>query len=148
MKILLASDSHGHDEYLKKIVNKHNDCDIYLHLGDSQSNKEGIYPFISVRGNCDYFRSDFSRFLNFFTPFGKLYAEHIPFHQISLSELKEKGFKVYLCGHTHIKKYEIRDGVHIINPGSLAYPRDDKESYAILELTKDQINVEFFSLFS
>lgn len=144
MKILLASDSHGHDEYLKQIANKHNDCDIYLLLGDSQSNKESIYPFISVRGNCDYYGSDFSRFLNFYTPFGKLYAEHIPFHQVSLSDLLANGFKVYLCGHTHVKKYEIKEGIHIINPGSLAYPRDKGSSYAILELNKGQINVVFY----
>ena len=59
MKILLVSDSHGDDESLRKIANKHNNCDYYIHLGDSQSSPDLIRPFVSVRGNCDYYSSKF-----------------------------------------------------------------------------------------
>lgn len=145
MKILLVSDSHSHDELLKKIANKHNDCDLYIHCGDSQSSKENIYPFVSVRGNCDFYSSDFSRNLVLISPLGKIYVEHIPFFLTNINELKKKGFVLYLHGHTHVKKDEIIDGIRIINPGSLAYPRDNSKSYAIVTIDK-KISVEFYDI--
>lgn len=146
MKILLVSDSHGDDSSLAKIASKHNDCDYYLHLGDSQSTPDRIRPFISVKGNCDYYSSGFQKFLILFSPYGKIYVEHIPFYQTNISKLKEEGFKIYLHGHTHVKRDETIDGVRIINPGSIDYPRDNSRSYALIDITDSNVNVKFFEL--
>lgn len=146
MKILLVADSHGDDESLRKIANKHNDCDRYIHLGDSQSNPDLIRPFISVKGNCDYFSSDFKKFLILFSPYGKIYCEHIPFYQTNINKLKSEGFKIYLCGHTHRRQNEIIDGIHVINPGSIKYPRDGNLGYAIVEITEKSVKCKFYDL--
>lgn len=146
MKILVVSDSHHDDETLRKIAIKHSDCDFYFHLGDSQSSKENISPFISVKGNCDYFSSDLIKYISTVTPYGKLYAEHIPFYQMNINKLKKEGYKIYLHGHTHRKRNEVIDGIHIINPGSISYPRDSHSSYCLLNISKDKVDVKFYNI--
>jgi len=146
MKILVVSDSHYDDETLRKIAMKHPDCDFYFHLGDSQSHKENISPFVSVKGNCDFFNKEFINYISTITPFGKLYAEHIPFYQISIERLKKEGYKIYLHGHTHRKRNEVIDGIHIINPGSVAYPRDNYASYCLLNITNKKVDVIFYKI--
>ncbi|MCQ2794517.1 MAG: YfcE family phosphodiesterase [Bacilli bacterium] len=146
MKILIVSDSHGHDEILRKVAGLHPDCDFYLHAGDSQSDAENIRPFVSVKGNCDFFHRDYQSHYELMTPLGKLYMEHIPFYQMDFSDLKKANIKIYVCGHTHMRKYEIIDGIHLINPGSLAYPRDGKAGYAIVEITEQKFDYKFYDL--
>ena len=55
MKILLVSDTHGNNVALDALVKKYPNMDLYLHCGDSESDEYSIYPFRSVKGNCDYF---------------------------------------------------------------------------------------------
>ena len=45
MKICVVSDSHGDREILRKIYLSNPNCDIYLHLGDSQLEEYLINPF-------------------------------------------------------------------------------------------------------
>ena len=146
MKILLVSDSHGDDTALREIANKHNNCDYYIHLGDSQSTPDLIRPFISVRGNCDYYSSKFINHIELNSPFGKIYCEHIPYYQMSIPKLKKEGYKIYLCGHTHRRQDEVIDGIHVINPGSIKYPRDAHEGYAIIEITDKAVKCKFYNL--
>lgn len=146
MKILLVSDSHGDDESLRRIANKHNNCDLYIHLGDSQSSPDLIRPFVSVRGNCDYYSSKFMNHLDLNSPFGKIYAEHIPYYQMNIPKLKKEGYKIYLVGHTHRRQNEIIDGIRVINPGSIKYPRDGESSYAIVEINEKSVKCEFYDL--
>jgi len=145
MKLLVVSDSHNNNDLLRKIATKHNDCDYYIHCGDSQSSKEEIHPFVSVKGNCDYFSSDYPKNMILTSPLGKVYIEHIPFYQTYISELKRKGFVLYIHGHTHVKRDEVRDGIRIINPGCLAYPRGEGLSYCVINITK-KIDVKFYEL--
>ena len=146
MKILLVSDSHGDDETLKKIANKHNDCDRYLHLGDSQSTPDLIRPFVSVRGNCDYYSSKYMPSLKLNSEYGKIYCEHIPYYQMNIPKLKKEGYKIYLCGHTHRREDDTIDGIRIINPGSIKYPRDGKAGYAIIEIDDKTVKCKFYDL--
>mgnify|MGYP003297992236 CR=1 FL=1 len=62
MKILLVSDTHGNNEALDKILKIHPDMDLYLHLGDSESTPELLRPFVTVKGNCDFYDFDIKRF--------------------------------------------------------------------------------------
>lgn len=146
MKILLVSDSHGDDESLRRIANKHNNCDLYIHLGDSQSSPDLIRPFVSVRGNCDYYSSKFMNHLDLNSPYGKIYCEHIPYYQMNISRLKNDGYKIYLCGHTHRREDIEVEGIRIINPGSIKYPRDGQEGYAIIDINEKSVKCKFFDL--
>jgi len=45
-------------------------------------------------------------------------------------------------GHTHLPHYEIIDGIHVLNPGSLAIPFDGTlGSFAIVEISENEFSV-------
>ena len=111
MKIVIVSDSHGEVELLRKIVSMHKDADIFLHLGDSGLPEEYLNPFVSVKGNCDFFLP-YPNFRVLHTPYGDFYCEHGHIRGRVTSEfVKLKGCVGYLYGHTHIKRYEEKEGI-------------------------------------
>ena len=142
MKILVASDSHGDNQTLKDIAKKHPDMDYYIHLGDSESDEYTIFPFVSVRGNCDYYPFEEQMLIN--TPYGKLYATHKPYGKEKF--IHENDIKIFLHGHTHIRRKEKIDGVYYLNPGAISFPRDGEEqSYMILYIDCDKITCRYFN---
>ena len=62
MKIVVMSDSHGSFIALDKIVKRHSDADMFIHLGDGERELNRLlmkYPeletkFHCCQGNCDY----------------------------------------------------------------------------------------------
>ena len=144
MKILLVSDSHGNNEALEQLALKYPNMDFYLHLGDSESDEFLIRPFISVRGNCDYYY-DFQDYLVIPTPMGNIFACHKPI--ISLSELNRHEAKFFISGHTHVRHHDVKNGIVYINPGAITHARDTHYlSYAILNITNGSYTLEFLSL--
>ena len=144
MKILLVSDSHGNNTALDRLALLYPNMDLYLHAGDSEATSASIYPFHSVLGNCDYY-GDFPMFMELPFPGGKLYMEHRP--NINIAKLKDKGVTLYLYGHTHRRDDREIDGIRIINPGAISFARDDNYlSYALIEVTKEKIDVTFKTL--
>lgn len=141
MKILIVSDSHNNDDELQKLVKINPNMNFYLHAGDSCSLNDNISPFISVKGNCDYF-SNYNEEIIIETPLGRLLMKHI--NNLSTPDLKKKNIKFFIYGHTHVRSiYEV-DGVIKINPGSITYPRDNKKpSYVILEINNDSYKCVF-----
>lgn len=52
-----------------------------------------------------------------------------------MNEAIRKEAKVVLFGHTHEAYYEYRDGIHILNPGSLGHPRGSLyPTYAVIDI--------------
>ena len=147
MKICVVSDSHGDREILRRIYLSNPNCDIYLHLGDSQLEEYLINPFVSVKGNCDYFL-DFPSFRIIKTPYGNIYCEHGHIHgKGNISLLDQFDSKVYLYGHTHIHLLEQIKDYYFVNPGSVSQPRDSTNgTYLIIECSKDKIEFEFKEL--
>ena len=47
-----------------------------------------------------------------------------------------KGCKIAMYGHTHMPVIENEDGILVINPGSLTYPRQRgrRPSYAVMQI--------------
>ena len=78
MKLLVVSDSHGDNESLEKLALIYPNMDLYLHLGDSESDEFSIKPFISVKGNCDFY-PNFENRLIIPTPLGNIFASHYQF---------------------------------------------------------------------
>ncbi len=144
MKILICSDSHGDNDSLDRLVALNPNCDLYLHAGDSASIESMILPFESVRGNCDYFGNFMQRRI-FDTPYGKILLQHYP--DLPKSIIKEYNIRVFIHGHTHIRRFETVENITVINPGAISYPRDNYDkSYAILKLEKEKIEIEFKTL--
>lgn len=149
MKIIVTSDIHGNREIINKLLYEF-DADMYLDCGDSELSDYDLKNFYSVRGNCDY--SFFPRYkvvnvnedLNIFMTHGHLYSIN---EMIELA--KQNNCKVILHGHTHIKKHDIIDGIHILNPGSINKPRN-KESNTFLEIEYNEndkkISFQFIKL--
>ena len=152
-KILVISDTHGLVLPLKEIFNHHSDITAIFHCGDSElMNFDPILKKVHVvRGNCDYDRTLPNELL---IKIGqhKIYITHGHMHGVksSLDQLqmraKEMGAEIALYGHSHVARADVADGILLVNPGSLAYPRTRKEkTYAIITLDKDQNHqVEFY----
>jgi putative phosphoesterase len=63
-------------------------------------------------------------------------------HDLAKLDLKPEsaGFKVVICGHSHVPKQEMRNGVLYFNPGS-AGPRRFKLPVTVGRLTVDSGNI-------
>jgi len=148
MKYLVFSDLHGSMRglrYLQDAV-KREKPDLLLCLGDilygagdqdatkcAKGLKEIGVPILAVRGNCDY-RED-ENLLGFELPDMRslsrgMHEIHLNHRPINLS-LPAGDFLIH--GHTHYKYVYKEGGVTRMNPGSIALPRDDCPSYAIMD---------------
>lgn len=160
MKCMIVSDIHGAYDDLKKVIDIFEDekMDKLLLLGDllyhGPRNRlpVGYNPkevaillnqykdkIIAVRGNCDAevdqmvlefpMRADYSEIYidnhRFFMTHGHLYdKEHMP--------MLNKG-DVLMYGHFHVPILEIKEGIVIFNPSSIALPKEGVKSYGIYE---------------
>ena len=130
MKVLIVSDSHGHNEYLDDLIRENQDVDLFLHAGDSEVPPYTIYPFRVVKGNCDYIY-DMPEELIIPSPFGNILLRHKD--NAPIKYIKENDIRIYVFGHTHVKACIKKNDIVYINPGSLTFPRDGEASYAILD---------------
>lgn len=138
MKIIVVSDSHKQPGILEEIVNM-TKADYYLHAGDGCLAPLALGPFISVRGNCDFYKYP----LELIVEYGgvKIYLHHGHYYSIRqmVKKARQEQCKIVIYGHTHIPKLETIDGVYVLNPGSIAYPRGGSErSYALINITSNQ----------
>ena len=139
MKIILASDNHGDLESIEKILLQHPDADLYLHAGDSQRLDFEMSPFRVVKGNNDW-GLDYPESIIVDTPAGKIYVTHgnkiLPYN---FNDLKNKGVRLIVRGHSHVPKIEEREGVYIVNPGSTSLPRGRSNgTYMVVEIKNNQ----------
>lgn len=161
MKIFFMSDIHGSLYYTKKALEgfKKENADYIAILGDElyhgarnplpeEYNTKEVTKLlneysdriIAIRGNCDSeidelvldfpMMSTYSVILyddrRLFLTHGHIYNED------NLPKLR-KG-DVFIYGHTHVPKAEKKDGIYIINPGSITFPKENNpNSYGILE---------------
>ena len=144
-KVLIVSDDHGHDQKLENLLKKYPNFDVYLHAGDSQNFQSNIYPFLTVKGNNDYYIDNAYRIIKVGSH--SIYMVHG--HRNFLSDevmaqcARNNGCDIFVHGHIHRPYYHEYDGIHIMCPGSLSYPRTTKgETYIVLTLTDHEVNVE------
>lgn len=55
MKIVVVSDSHGRNDILNAIREKHPDAGLFIHCGDLEDDPMFYPGYIVVRGNNDYY---------------------------------------------------------------------------------------------
>ncbi|MDQ0230960.1 metallophosphoesterase family protein [Metabacillus malikii] len=155
MNVLIISDSHGLTNEIDEITKRHKDeVDLLLHCGDSELAKdsEHLAPYSIVKGNCD-FGEDFPNEIIHDMNGYKLYMTHGHLYNVkaTLMNLKyraeEIGADIICYGHSHIAAVEKNDNRLFINPGSIRLPvLSRKKTYAILEVEKDHVNVNFFEV--
>ena len=155
MKIAVISDSHRVKRYMDNAIEiiQEEGTDLILHAGDNfcdsiyLKEKTGI-PVIAVAGNCDFdnveTELDFEcEGLTIFLTHGHHYGVKYGLHTLA-EEAAGVGANIAIFGHTHVKENEIVDGVQIINPGSLAMPRDGRDrSFVMMELNNGSYTFEY-----
>jgi putative phosphoesterase len=161
MKLVVISDIHGSLKYTQKaieILNKE-EGDYLLILGDilyhgprnplpEEYNPKEVaevlnkyrHKIIAIRGNCDSevdqmlldfpCMGDYSIILynnkRLFLTHGHIYNEN------NMPNISEGD--IMLHGHTHILGFSRKDDISIINPGSIAYPKQDNpHSYGLID---------------
>ncbi|HEX3025869.1 MAG TPA: phosphodiesterase [Clostridia bacterium] len=161
MKLFFIADIHGSAYYLKKTlaVYEQEKADYLVILGDElyhgarnplpeEYNPKEVAgllndysgKIIAVRGNCDSevdqmvlnypIMSDYSTILyhgkRLFLTHGHLYQEN------NMPGLCDGD--VFFYGHTHVLRAEKKDGVTIINPGSITLPKENlPHTFGLLE---------------
>lgn len=149
MRVLIVSDTHGKHTGLDRAIEETGDFDMFIHLGDVEGGEDYINSVIIcekhiVRGNNDFF-SDLPREEEFYIGRYKAFITHGHPYYVSLNTeyIREEGetrnADVVMFGHTHKPWLERRDGMVILNPGSIAYPRQEgrKGSYLIMEIDEN-----------
>lgn len=147
MKILIVSDTHRHNDILKKVIDRTSPIDLLIHLGDSEGTDEAIRemagcPVLIVAGNNDFF-SGLKKEIS--TVIGKYRIFLTHGHQHNLSSGYESlikssnGADIIMFGHTHKPLIFMKNGIVVLNPGSVSYPRQEGRlpSYIIMELDKN-----------
>ena len=151
MKLLVMSDSHGHEEKLIDMMLEHQDADAFIFLGD------GAWDFYNavdicgtgpekticqVRGNCDRAGSEPEFMIREFAGV-KFLITHGHEQNVKcglwglVDEAKRKDCTAALYGHTHRKAVYEKEGVTLINPGSAADGR-----YAVVEISNGRLCIE------
>ncbi len=153
MKIIAFSDTHRRYDRVDKLFEKtHLYADLYVFLGDGIDDIENVsylYPnkkIKAVAGNCDF--SSMEKLVDVIDcGEHKLFITHGHVQRVkwSLDELwssaKQNGCDLALFGHTHEKHCEYRDGIYLVNPGSLGKPQYGDPSYASIDLLPSGILV-------
>ena len=94
-----------------------------------------------MAGNNDFF-SRLPREDEFYIGNKKAFITHGHNYSVSmtkeqiLEEGKVRGADIVMFGHTHQPYFEQKDGITLLNPGSLSYPRQigRKGSYMLLDV--------------
>lgn len=149
MKILIVSDTHRKNDSFLKVVEKVGPLDMVVHCGDAEGSEYLISkavecPVEIVQGNNDFF-SALPREKEFQIAQYKVWLTHGHHYYISMGyehikqEAKEREIDIVMCGHTHRPVVIQEEGITIINPGSMSYPRQEnrKPSYVLMEIDKD-----------
>ena len=157
LKILIVSDTHGNVSLLESVVSANKTCDLVIHLGDKETDGAEVmkdYPaiaFLSVSGNCDMIS-----FLGKSKTEGSFTAEerrifYTHGHKFDVaagveylaSQAKFNKADIAFYGHTHVAFAQEKNGVLVINPGSLSNPRDGSNgTYCVMEINGKNVKYE------
>lgn len=149
MKILIVSDTHKSHKNLEKILGENEDVDMLIHLGDVEGAEDYIEALVEcpvhmVSGNNDFF-SDLPSEEEFTIGEHHVFITHGHYYGIVIGEerlakaARDRGADIVMYGHTHRPFYKEEDGLIMLNPGSIAYPRqlERRASYMIMETDEE-----------
>lgn len=141
MLYAVISDLHGDVSTLELIKRTTNACSGFLDAGDSQLTSQELSPFISVKGNNDFFSFPKKRLIKIEKEL--LLIQHYPFLEEEIIEGKKRGIRFFIHGHLHRPIVEKRDNIYIFCPGSPSYPRGDEATYLLLDFSKNDFSFSF-----
>ncbi len=142
MKLLVIADVHGRRDAVQRALEQQPDCTTVLFLGDGLRDMEDmadIHPertFVMVPGNCDFSallpvtRLEIYAGKRVLMTHGHRYHVKNGLTTVCLAA-EERQADILLFGHTHEPLQEYRDGLYVLNPGSLGYGG----TYGLVEIT-------------
>ena len=146
MKVVIVSDTHGSHRNLEKVLEEEKPMDMLIHLGDVEGGEDYITaladcPTHIVKGNNDFF-SDLPSEEEFLMGGYHMFISHGHYYYVSMGEerLKEearaRGADIVMYGHTHKPTLTREEDLITLNPGSIAYPRQEgrRPSYMVMEI--------------
>ena len=149
MKVLIVSDTHGRNSAYLDLLEQSEKMDMVIHCGDVEGSEYLISESagcktVIVQGNNDYF-SDLPR--EAVVKLGKYKALVTHGHPYYVNmgydhlvrEAKKRKMDMVIYGHTHRPVITEENGIKVLNPGSLAYPRqaERKYTYIIMEIDEN-----------
>lgn len=154
MKVLVISDTHGKIEHVQMVLDHMIPLGVntVLHCGDYISDARILqkkYPDLTIHGvygNCDVgFGGEYSTVVtiegvSIYMSHGHRYGvKWGDYDEVFIDTLAHEA-TVAVCGHSHEAYLEKRQGILIMNPGSITLPRDSRyPSYGILELLEGRV---------
>lgn len=149
MQMVLASDTHGRNDKLERLENEYPEAKFYLHTGDWGGNPQDYPHWTGVKGNCDFSNCDvpYTRTVEaeghrILLIHGQQFAKARRIDGL-VQLARQEGCDIVVYGHTHVPEVVHKQGVTIINPGSLARSRDGQGmSYALLNLNGPQVEAQ------
>ena len=150
MKVLIVSDTHRQNENFMRVMDREEPIDLLIHCGDIEGSESLISrragcPVHMVAGNNDFFsQTDKEKEISIgkyraFLTHGHMYGVSFELETIK-EEARARKVDIVMFGHTHKPHLEYcEDGLVVLNPGSLSYPRQDgrKPSYMLMELDRN-----------
>ena len=159
MKIGVISDTHGVLPAWEKALKVFDGCDLILHAGDvlyhppriqdipgyrladfAAALNDSPIPVVIARGNCDSEVYEELLQMPVQAPYALVEVEGIRFvvnhgHLLDregmISLAKRHKAHIFVSGHTHMPHLEKTDGVVLLNPGSAAVPKFEKDGKQI-----------------
>ena len=157
MRILIVSDTHGTHGYLNDALEQIGEIDMFIHLGDILSGFEYINNVVKcekymIAGNGDrplFVPSEMQKEMEFMIGSKKVFITHGHKYLTIwgaketdglFEEGRKRGVDIVMFGHTHKPFLEILPDITVLNPGSLAYPRqgDRKPSFILMEMDENR----------
>ncbi len=146
VKILICSDTHRVNDNFYRMLEEVPSVDLIIHCGDAEGTEcemEAIAgcEFEVVSGNNDFFTIlPKERVLDI--KGNKILVTHGHYYSVSAGyerlaeEAASRGCNMAFFGHTHLPYMGEMNGVFLVNPGSLTYPRQfgRMPTYVIMEV--------------
>ena len=135
MKILIVSDTHRNTDNLEVVLEQEKPLDLLIHLGDIEGDEDYIEvlaecPVEAVAGNNDFF-SDLPGEREIQIGKYKALLTHGHYYYVNAGtgrikmEAEAREIDIAMFGHTHRPLLEQDNGVVVLNPGSISYPRQE-----------------------
>lgn len=119
-------------------------------MGDTEGGEDYIQaladcPSHIIAGNNDFF-TDLSREKEFVLEGKRIFIVHGHQYLVSIGEerikreARNRNVDIVMYGHTHVPSHSEEAGLLILNPGSIAYPRQSgrQSSYIVMELRQGE----------
>ncbi len=157
MKIFVASDIHGSEYYCRKMTElfSREKCDKMVLLGDilyhgprndlpRDYNPKGVITLLDaladkilcVRGNCDAEVDQMVLSFPIMAEYGWLFLNgkriYLTHGHKAVDDTIKKGADIVLFGHTHIPQCVCESGVLMVNPGSVAIPKEESKNSCLI----------------